>query len=213
MSPGDGVSSLVCFFLFEANRAASQFRLWRIEPHRVATRSFMLFFLLLTALSFFQTDQPPYRWCCIRMHPLPPQTSPTSRRRKRLSLSLQEGHSTRLDWSRNRSRCDCLHLLGFAVRRCCKSTLVFLVVWVKQARTGLTFSPFDLLPPLLPFFLSLFQEKPWNSAAVIVLFVMIPVSLGLLVAWESYLGPERAMMPLALFSRRTIIGCAGTSCE
>lgn len=152
MSPGDGVSSLVCFFLFEANRAASQFRLWRIEPHRVATRSFMLFFLLLTALSFFQTDQPPYRWCRIRMHPLPPQTSPTSRRRKRLSLSLQEGHSTRLDWSRNRSRCDCLHLLGFAVRRCCKSTLVFLVVWVKQARTGLTFSPFDLLPPLLPFF-------------------------------------------------------------
>ncbi|KAL7413029.1 major facilitator superfamily domain-containing protein [Mrakia frigida] len=54
-------------------------------------------------------------------------------------------------------------------------------------------------------------EKAWNSASVIVLFVMIPVSLGLLVAWEFWLGPERAMIPLALFKRRTIIGCAGAA--
>jgi MFS family permease len=43
--------------------------------------------------------------------------------------------------------------------------------------------------------------KAWNDPAVIALFVLIPVSLGILVAWTLWLGPQRAMLPLGLLKR------------
>lgn len=56
-------------------------------------------------------------------------------------------------------------------------------------------------------------EKAWDSASVVVLLVMIPVSMTALVAWSIFLGPQRAMIPLELLKRRTILGSALTSGE
>ena len=56
-------------------------------------------------------------------------------------------------------------------------------------------------------------EKAWDSASVVVLLVMITVSMTALVAWSIFLGPQRAMIPLELLKRRTILGSALTSGE
>lgn len=43
--------------------------------------------------------------------------------------------------------------------------------------------------------------KPWDDPSVIALLVLIPVSLGVLVAWTLWLGPDRAMLPIGLLRR------------
>lgn len=50
--------------------------------------------------------------------------------------------------------------------------------------------------------------QAWSSGTVIALLVMIPVSLGVLVAYTVWLGQERAMLPLYFFRRRTIMWVA-----
>ncbi|KAH0825810.1 MFS general substrate transporter [Lanmaoa asiatica] len=51
------------------------------------------------------------------------------------------------------------------------------------------------------------NTKPWNSPTVIALFVVSGVLLVLFLAWERYKGKE-AMIPLAITSNRTSLGCA-----
>jgi hypothetical protein len=48
-------------------------------------------------------------------------------------------------------------------------------------------------------------DYAWSNARVIVLLVMIPVSVALLVLWTIWLGPKRAMLPIALLTRRAIV--------
>jgi hypothetical protein len=46
------------------------------------------------------------------------------------------------------------------------------------------------------------NERPWNSASVIVLICISPVIFLLFIAWEHHIG-DKAMMPLVLFKRKT----------
>jgi hypothetical protein len=77
-------------------------------------------------------------------------------------------------------------------------------------------------------------QRDWNSGSVIALLVLIPVSVssplalltyltyyipdseqsltlqfGVLIAWTHFIGPERAMIQLRFFKRRTIIAACG----
>jgi hypothetical protein len=51
-------------------------------------------------------------------------------------------------------------------------------------------------------------ERSWDSASVIVLLVLVPVLGALLVGWSMWLGPQRAMLPVSLLKRRSIVGAA-----
>ncbi|KIJ58908.1 hypothetical protein HYDPIDRAFT_44277 [Hydnomerulius pinastri MD-312] len=51
------------------------------------------------------------------------------------------------------------------------------------------------------------NTKPWDSATVIVLFVVSGVLLAMFLAWERYRG-EQAMIPLNVIANRTALGCA-----
>ncbi|KZS97593.1 ABC transporter [Sistotremastrum niveocremeum HHB9708] len=51
------------------------------------------------------------------------------------------------------------------------------------------------------------NTKPWNDKSVIALLVVFGVLLVMFLGWEFYMGKD-AMLPLWLFKRRTLVGCA-----
>lgn len=51
------------------------------------------------------------------------------------------------------------------------------------------------------------NTKPWNSPVIIALFVVSGILCAFFVYWEYRLGPEKAMVPLKIFSSPTSVGC------
>ncbi|KAG8984776.1 hypothetical protein FRB90_005115 [Tulasnella sp. 427] len=49
--------------------------------------------------------------------------------------------------------------------------------------------------------------KPWNDKTIIALFCVFAVLLGAFIAWEWYIGEEKAIMPLSMWTNKAQIGC------